>query len=321
MTTDHCHEGHHHHGGGEHAPADGSGRRLAFALAIIAGFAVVEIAGGLMSRSLALIADAGHMVTDAAALALALSAQWLAARPVSDRFPFGWKRAQVLAAFVNGLGLVAVVGFLVAEAIGRLGSPLAIDAPLMLSVAVIGLGANIAAFFILHPRAEGNLNVRGAMLHVAADIFGSVAAIVSALVILATGYHQVDAILTLLVCGLILRSTLPLLREAGGILMQAAPPGLDVEDLRASVLSIPSIIDVHRLRAWQLVPGETMIAFHVVTETGADRDAVLVEVEEMLRDRYGISQSTLQIETANVVALGSRLACAGDRDPGVEVAE
>ncbi|GGY52774.1 cation diffusion facilitator family transporter [Parvularcula lutaonensis] len=310
MATSQSNKQHAHHHGcahGEHGGhADNSGRRLGVALGIIAGFAIVEIIGGLLSGSLALLADAGHMVTDAAALALALSAQWLAKRPVSDRFPFGWKRAQVLAAFLNAMGLLAIVGFLLFEAFQRLGDPQPINAPLMLGVAVVGLAANIAAFLILHPNAADNVNVRGAMLHVAADIFGSVAAIISAFVILGTNSTIIDPILTLAVCALILRSAIPLLVETGAILMQAAPKSLAASEVKKLLKTSPLILDVHDCRAWQLTPGETMISLHAVIPMSADPDVVLRHIKDRLRDAYGITESTVQLETVDVVPLDRR---------------
>ncbi|MEE4208553.1 MAG: cation diffusion facilitator family transporter [Parvularcula sp.] len=286
----HDHDHSHHHDGA------GGMTRLAIALAIIATFAAVEVVGGLLAGSLALLADAGHMVTDAAALVLALFAQWIGKRPSSERFPFGLKRAQVLAAFINGLGLVVLVGVLLGEAIERLGDPQEIDTGLMLTVAVIGLAANVAAFAVLHMGATDDVNVKGALLHVAADLFGSVAAIVSALIIKATGFLAVDAILTMVVCLLILRSSIPLIRETGSILLQAAPPGLDVEELRKALIANPSILDIHHVRAWQLTPSDPMIALHAVVPAHGNPEEVLRFVKDTLRERFSIGHSTVQIE-------------------------
>ncbi|MEO1657667.1 MAG: cation diffusion facilitator family transporter [Pseudomonadota bacterium] len=299
MTAGHCasgaHHAHHHHPTGS-----GGAKRLTIALGIIVVFAFVEVAGGWISGSLALLADAGHMATDAAALALALSAQWIARRPASERFPFGLKRAQVLAAFVNGLALLLIVGVLVIEAFGRFAEPRSIDAGLMLSVACLGLIANIAAFVILHPDAGDNVNVRGAMLHVAADIFGSVAAIISALVIMSTGWTSIDAILTLAVCVLITRSALPLLKETADVLLQASPPDFDSHDVRKALVSQAGVLDAQRIRAWQLTPGDNLVALDVVVSASADQDAVLRRIKRLLHDDFGIEQSTVQIEVAGL---------------------
>ena len=310
-------DGHGHSHGHSHGAS--SARRLGIALAVIAGFAVVEIVGGLLSGSLALLADAGHMVTDSAALALALSAQWLARRAPSDRFPFGFKRAQVLAAFINALALQVVVAVLVVEAVRRFGSPPDIQAGLMLGVAVAGLAANIAAFVILHPRASRDVNVRGAMLHVAADIFGSVAAIASAFVIMATGFVMVDAVLTLVVCGLILRSSIPLLFETGAILLQAAPKALSTDAVRAALVGNSVVLDVHAVRAWQLTPDEPMLALHAVVPANAAHDAALLEIKQILKERFGVSHSTVQLELIDdVVAIDPRFTCCPDRVQAAE---
>ena len=307
MTATHDHHHHHHHHDGcihSQIPAgDGGAKRLTWALVVIATFAVLEVVGGVLSGSLALIADAGHMVTDAAAMALALSAVWLAKRPASDRFPFGFKRAQVLAAFVNAIGLLVIVSLLFVEAFQRFDSPREIDAPLMLTVAAIGLLANIGAFFLLHPGSDENVNVRGAMLHVAADIFGSVAAILSALVIMATGWVMVDPILTVAACLLILRSAVPLIQETGAILLQSAPEDLSVLEISDAVTASPLVIDTHHIRAWQLVPGETMISLHATIANNADPDEALRGIKQVLKERFGIAESTVQLETADIVAL------------------
>lgn len=290
--------GRHHHG---HAHSGSSTRQLSIALGVIVAFAALEIVGGLISGSLALLADAGHMVTDAAALFLALSAQWLAAKTPTDRFQFGLKRAQVLAAFVNGLGLLAVVAILAFEAIGRFGQPTEIKAGLMLSVALIGLVANGVTFRLLHSHADGNVNVRGAMLHVMADIFGSVAAVVSALVIMATGFMAIDAILTLLVCGLILRSAIPLMVETGAVLMQAAPPSMAPSAVAAELKARCDVADVHAVRAWELTPGETMLSLHIVLPSNINPADALKRVNEVLREQFGVTESTVQIEVRDDV--------------------
>jgi cobalt-zinc-cadmium efflux system protein len=312
--------GHHHHHSDAcahagHDEAQGS-RRLLLALLIIGGFAVIEVMGGVLSGSLALLADAGHMVTDAGALALALSAQWLARKPASERFPYGLKRAQVLAAFINGLALLAIVGVLLVEAAERLGSPQEIDAGLMMGVAVLGLAANLAAFAILHPSAEDNVNVKGALLHVAADIFGSVAAIASALVIMATGFVAIDAVLTAAVCLLILRSALPLVRDTGSILMQSAPQDVTAELVAEHLGGVPGVSEVHDVKAWQLTPGETHISLHAVVPAAADQAAVLRNIKERLRREMGIRHSTVQIEVEQPTRQSSSLA-----DPCVDKME
>lgn len=297
---------HQHHTGCAEAhedDKDSSGRRLLLALILIASFALFEVAGGILSGSLALLADAGHMVTDAAALGLALSATWLARRPATARFPFGLKRAQVLAAFVNGLALIGIVALLLVEAANRFGSPREIDAPLMLSVAAVGLAANFAAFFLLHPKASKNVNVRGAMLHVAADIFGSVAAILSALVIMAKGWVVIDPILTVVVCLLILRSAVPLIVETATILLQAAPAEISESSVRSALTASTAVVDVRAVRAWQLTPQETYLSLEAIVPRDGKVEDMLAEIHEVLRDQFGIADATVQLEPSDVVAL------------------
>ena len=274
-------------------------RRLGIALAVIFGFMIVEVIGGLLSGSLALIADAGHMATDAIALALALGAKWLAAKPASPALPFGYKRAQVLAAFVNGLGLFVLIGFLVIESVHRLREPSSIGAGLMLTVAVLGLAANVVAFVVLHGGDRHDVNMRGAILHVIGDILGSVAAIVSAVVILATGWVYADPIVTLIVCALIARSALALVRETGHVLLQGAPEAVDTEEMRETLLAAaPAATNIHDFRLWMITPRERELTLHVTVRDPAAAQATLAQLKRTLRERYGIVHSTIQIDAA-----------------------
>lgn len=279
---------HHHHG---------DQRRLLMALAIIGTFMVVEIVGGIISGSLALLADAGHMATDAMALGLAVFAKWMAGRQATDRMSFGYQRVQVLAAFVNGLALIALVGWLVVEAVLRFINPQEILTGYMLVVAVLGLAANIVAFLILHGGNTQDLNMRGAMLHVMADIFGSVAAIGSALLIAWFGIVQLDPLLTLIVCGLIVRSALPLLREAGHILLQGAPADVTISDVREAVRSaVPLIKEIHDVNIWMLTPDMRQLSMHISVARAEDSQIALDQVKTLLTERYGIEASTIQVE-------------------------
>lgn len=202
---------------------------------------------------------------------------------------------------------------------GRFGAPPEINAGLMLTIAVAGLGANIAAFLILHPRAANDVNVRGAMLHVAADIFGSVAAIVSAVIIMATGFVLVDALLSMLVCALIVRTALPLLLETGAILLQAAPPNVTPQAVKEAVQAGTPAVDVHAVRAWQLTPGETMIALHAVVPARTAIDRVMVEIKQILREEFGAVRTTVQIEVLDeVVSLSPRVPVCPDQISAAE---
>ncbi len=290
---------HHHHGSCADESADRP--RLLLAFVIIFVFMVVEFFGGLLSGSLALMADAGHMATDAGALFLALMAKWLSAKDTdADRFPYGLKRAQVLAGFLNGIGLIVLVAWLFWESAHRLFNPQEISAGLMMSVAVVGLGANIAAFYILHRGNMQDLNMRGAMLHVVADIFGSAAAIVSALVIMATGWATVDILMTLIVSALILRSAFPLLNEAARVLLQGAPSDFDSDEMKRTLTKeVPHISDIHEVQIWMLTPEEPRLVMHIQVDDPSRAQSVLQDVKTLLAKKYDIHHSTIQVECPN----------------------
>lgn len=290
--------GHHHH----HVK-DADSQRLKLALGIIAGFAVIELFGGVISGSLALLADAGHMVTDASALALALVARHVATRAPTARFSFGQRRAQVLAAFVNGLALFVLIGFLLFESFDRMASPSAINTGLMATVAVIGLIANLAAFRVLHAGERMDVNMRGALLHVIGDILGSVAAIISAVAIAAFGWLIVDPLVTLLVCGLIARSAYGLVKETGLVLLEASPPGADPDMIGHRVgASVEGIAEVARVRAWMLTPDEPQVLLHVRLEEGVDRDQTLGAIKALLKSEFRVTDSTVELEQVDLTA-------------------
>ncbi|WP_306253947.1 cation diffusion facilitator family transporter [Parvularcula sp. IMCC14364] len=289
---------HHHHHHGSCADESADRQRLLFAFVIIFVFMIVEFFGGLLSGSLALMADAGHMATDAGALFLALMAKWLTAKSTdADRFPYGLKRAQVLAGFLNGVGLIVLVAWLFWESAHRMFNPQEISAGLMLTVAVLGLGANIAAFYILHRGNMEDLNMRGAMLHVLADIFGSAAAIISALVIMATGWVTIDVLLTVIVSALILRSAFPLLNDAARVLLQGAPRDFDSEEMIGRLKAkVPAISNIHELQIWMLTPQDPRLVMHIQVDGPSRAQAVLHSVKEILATEYNIHHSTIQVE-------------------------
>jgi cobalt-zinc-cadmium efflux system protein len=262
------------------------------------GFMVVEVIGGLASGSLALLADAGHMLTDTLSLALAFAAFRIGRWPQDARRTYGYHRFQVLAAFVNGLTLVAIVGWIAIEAVRRLLEPVEVLGGLMLAVALIGLAVNLAAFAILHGGDRENLNLRGAALHVLADLLGSLAAIVAALVISLFGWMPIDPLLSLLVALLILRSAWFLLRRSGHILLEGAPDWLDEAELRdALVAAVPAVLDVHHVHAWMLTSERPLITLHARVAPGADQQQTLHAIHQALAERFGIEHATVQIET------------------------
>jgi cobalt-zinc-cadmium efflux system protein len=255
------------------------------------------VIGGLAAGSLALLADAGHMLTDTLSLALAFVAFRIGRWPQDSRRTYGYHRFQVLAAFVNGLTLVAIVGWIAIEATRRLLEPVEVLGGLMLAVAVIGLVVNIAAFAILNGGDRRNLNLRGAALHVLADMLGSVAAIVAALVISITGWMPIDPLLSLLVAVLILRSAWMLLRRSGHILLEGAPEWLDEAELRgALVAAVPAVLEVHHVHAWMLTIERPLLTLHARVAPGVDQQEALRAIHLALADRFGIEHATVQIE-------------------------
>ena len=285
---------HAHH----HAAADNQ-RNVFWAMVLTGGFMLAELVGGVVAGSLALIADAGHMLTDAASLGLAWAAFRVGRWPQDARRTYGYHRFQVLAAFVNGLALVAIVGWIAIEAVRRLFAPVEVLGGLMLAIAVLGLLVNVTAFLILRRGDRDNLNVQGAILHVLGDLLGSVAAIVAALVVFGTGWTPIDPLLSLLVALLILRSAWRLLRKSAHILLEGAPDWLDEAELRAAVTSaMPAIEDIHHVHAWMLTTERPLITLHADVSSDADPQAALGAIRAVLRERFGITHATIQIESA-----------------------
>jgi len=289
--------GHHHGHSHVHGQGADNERRVLWALVLTAGFMGAEVAGGLISGSLALLADAAHMLTDAAALALAWFAFRIARRPADAKRSYGYHRGQVLAAFVNGAVLIAIVFWIFFEAVQRLRDPLPVQGWTMLSVAALGLVVNIAAFLILHGGDRQNLNLRGAAAHVLGDLLGSVAAIIGALVILWTGWTPIDPILSLLVGLLVLRSAWLIVRESAHILLEGTPAEIDPQGLRQALMEdIPALQDVHHVHAWSLTPERPLLTLHAQVGESADAQATLVRIKQVLAKRFGIDHSTVQIE-------------------------
>ena len=288
---------HSHEHSHDHDQQHTAERRLLWAFLLTASFMLVEVAGGLLSGSLALLADAGHMLTDAASLALAWGASRASRRPADALRSYGYHRAQVLAALINGMALVGIVAWIVIEAVQRIMTPVPVLGGLMLGVAVLGLLVNVGAFALLHGGREHNLNVQGAFLHVLGDLLGSVAAIVAAGVILWTGWMPIDPLLSLLVALLILRSAWALVRRSAHILLEGTPEGLDVDLLRSELHeAVPAVRDVHHVHVWSLTPQRPLLTMHVDVDAGADSNQVLADLKGILQQRFGIDHSTIQIE-------------------------
>ncbi|HQZ90937.1 MAG TPA: cation diffusion facilitator family transporter [Thermomicrobiales bacterium] len=303
----------------EHAPVERAERRpLAIALAITAIFLVVEAAGGLLTGSLALLADAGHMLTDVAALALALFAIWLAQRPATPTRSFGYLRAEVLAALANAAALIAISLLIFWEAIRRLGAPPEVDSGPMLVVAIAGLLANATSAWVLS-RGGGhrhNLNTRGAFLHVISDMLGSAGAIVAALVMLATGWYLADPLLSAGIGLLVLWNAWRLLRESVDVLLEATPPEIDPAAVRDALGEIDGIEGIHDLHVWTVTSGLVALSSHVEVAPGSDWDRLLPEASDLLADRFGVGHITLQPETVGALPDAFR-GCSLDSPEGV----
>ncbi len=262
-------------------------------------FMIAEVIGGILSGTLALIADAGHMMTDFGALALSWAAFRASGRPYDERRTYGYHRFQVLAAFVNGLTIVAVVGWILIEAVRRLLDPVEVLPGPMMIIAVLGLLVNIIAFALLHGGAKDNLNMQGAAVHVLGDLLGSVAAIAAAAVIYWTGWMPIDPLLSALVALLILRSAVLIVRKSAHILLEGAPEWLDVEALRVDLAeAVPAVKDVHHVHAWMLTQERALMTLHAVIEHTADPAETLTAIQKRLQAAHGVDHATVQIEIA-----------------------
>lgn len=288
----HAHHGHGHHG---HSHHEVGRRRLKFVLAITAIFMVVEFVGGWLSKSLALMADAAHMLTDVGALALSLFVLWFSRRPATDAKTYGYLRLEILAALLNGSVLIVISLAIFWQAWQRLRSPVPIEGGLMLAVAAAGLLVNLVAAFLLHGSAQENLNVRGAYIHVLGDLLGSVGAMGAAIVIMLTGWSPADALISALVGLLILGSSWNLVRESVDVLLEAVPRHIDLADVRNAICQINGVDEVHDLHVWTLTSGLIAMSGHAVVRHPQDNQAVLRDIHERMRE-LGISHITVQLE-------------------------
>lgn len=293
-------------------------RPLAIALAITTVFLIAEVIGGLLTNSLALLADAGHMATDVAALGLSLFAVWLARRPATPERSFGFYRAEVLAALINAATLVAISIYIFWEAFQRFGEPPEIDSGPMLVVAIAGLFANVASAWVLMQGGghEDNLNTRGAFLHVVGDMLGSVGAITAAIVMLATGWYLADPILSAGIGLLILWSSWKLLKESVEVLLESTPAHIDTAGVRAAMIEVEGVSGVHDLHVWTVTSGLIALSSHVeVADQRAWHDT-LVNLCEVLRERFAIFHVTLQPEEPHT-AHGDFRGCSLDSPEGL----
>lgn len=294
-----------HAHGHEHLRRRADRRALRLALGLIACFFVVEIVVGLLADSLAVLADAGHMLADAGALILALFAAWLAGRPPTPQRSFGYRRAEILAALANGVALVVVAVWIFVEAAGRLSDPPDVKGGWVLAVGAAGLVINIAAAGVLHRGGSGSLNVRGALLHVLADLLGSVGVIVAGLVVLTTGWEPADPLVAMLIAALIVVSAWRLLSESVAILLEATPAGMSAEEVGRAILDVPLVVQVHDLHVWTITSGFPALSAHVLVEPGADCHAIRRRIEVVLTERFELGHTTLQVDHAGLSSTAS----------------
>lgn len=289
-------------GGHSHGVANGgsagarNSKRLAVVLVLVATYMVAEVVGGLLTNSLALLADAGHMLSDAAALALSLFAIWIAQKPATSTRTYGYYRTEILAALINGATLVAISFYVFYEAYERIGEPPEVQGALMMGIALGGLGINLVGLWILNAGKGESLNVRGAWLHVLTDALGSVGAVAAGGLIWAFGWNWADPVASVLIGILVLYSSWALLKETVAVLMEGAPGHIDVDEVRETIKGVPGVSAVHDLHIWTVTSGMVAMSGHVVVEGGHYGQAILKEIRKPLQDRFGIDHATIQLE-------------------------
>ena len=295
----HSHDGHSHGAGAGHAHGAGANKRaLAVVLSFTLAYMVAEIIGGLITGSLALLADAAHMASDNVALGLALFAFWLSDKPATPNRSFGYKRGEILAALFNGVTIVAVSLWIFYEAFQRFRDPPEILGGWLLVVAVIGLVVNVAGALILTRSAGENLNMQGALRHILADLLGSVGVIAAAMVILLTGWGYADPIISIFIGVLVLFSSWRLLRESVGILLEGSPPGMDANEVGNKMVAVEGVEEVHDLHVWEITSGFPALSAHVLVGREEDCHQRRREIEGVLKDGFGIEHTTLQVDHA-----------------------
>jgi cobalt-zinc-cadmium efflux system protein len=286
----------HHHGHDHGVSADADGRKLALALALILGLMCVEVAVGIVAQSLALLSDAGHMLTDAGALALSLVAIRLARRPAAGAMTYGLKRSEILAAAINGTTLLVLGLLIVVEGIRRIVDPPDVAGGLVLAVAILGIAVNLAATMILARANRDSLNIEGAYQHIVTDLAAFVATAIAGAVVLATGFGRADGIAALFVAALMLRAAYSLLRESGRVFLEASPRGLDPEAIGHRMAAHAGVREVHDLHVWEVTSGFPSLSAHVIVGTDTDCHDVRRALETMLHAEFDIDHTTLQVE-------------------------
>jgi cobalt-zinc-cadmium efflux system protein len=285
-----------HHGHDHGIAADADRGKLRLALGLILGFMAVEVAAGLIAGSLALLSDAAHMLTDAGAVALALAAAGLAARPPSGRFTFGLGRAEILSAQANGATLLVLAGVIGLEAVRRLLDPPAVEGGLVIAVGLLGAGVNVAAAWSLAQAERRSLNVEGARAHVLTDLYASLGAALAGALVLLLDFREADPIAALLVSLLMLRTAWSLLRDSGRVLLEGAPQGMDPDAIGEALARHPGVVEVHDLHVWEVTTDFPALAAHVLVAPGDDCHRIRRELQAVLGERFGIRHTTLQVD-------------------------
>ncbi|MFI4985297.1 MAG: cation diffusion facilitator family transporter [Solirubrobacterales bacterium] len=288
----------------DHAAHAGVGRtdadsgRLAFALALIVGFMTVEVASGIIARSLALLSDAAHMLTDASAIGFSLLALRLSSRPARAALTFGFRRVEILSAQANGVTLLILAGFIGYEAIRRLFSPPDVRGGLMLVVALVGILVNLAAIRALAKANRQSLNIEGSFQHILTDLFAFIGTAIAAAAILITGFQRADPIVSLLIAGLMARSGYALVKASGRVFLEAAPEGLDPQAIGEALVGEANVVEVHDLHVWEVTSGFPALSAHVLVGANSNCHAARREMEAMLHERFGLDHTTLQVDHA-----------------------
>jgi cobalt-zinc-cadmium efflux system protein len=295
----------HHHEPVAGDASQGNQRRLILALTLAATYMVAEAVGGWWTGSLAVMADAGHMLSDVFALAMSVVAIRISQFPATSRHTYGYRRTEILAALGHGVLLVGIALYIFVEAFERVGRVVVVDGGPMLAIAVGGLGVNLAGLAILHTGRRDNLNVRGAWLHVLSDALGSVGAIAAALAITLFGWHWADALASIVIAVMVISSSWFLMREALDVLMEGVPAHLDVAEVRAALLELPGAIDVHDLHIWTVGSGWVSLSGHIVAKAGVLQSGLLREASQLLSRRFRIEHATLQIEPPDFEEAGT----------------